>query len=88
MTDVLTQTLIVLGAILLLSGCERPAVSTSQTNNAAVNVQELFTNKGCTVYRFQDGGRAHYFADCRGSTMSTYNCGKGCLRDEEVATNE
>jgi hypothetical protein len=73
---------------LILAGCTNDPVSTARTDNNQVPVDKLFTHEGCTVYRFFDGGRNHYYSDCRGSTMSHFNCGKGCTRDEEVPTNE
>lgn len=67
---------------LLLAACQKDAVSVSRTDNADIQVEELFTHNGCTVSRFQDSGYSHYFADCRGTLTSTHSeyCGKGCQR--------
>lgn len=52
-------------------------------------VKKLFTNDGCTIYRFVDNGTYHYYSDCRGSTVKNVNeiCGENCYeRYEEVIT--
>jgi hypothetical protein len=56
---------------------------------ADFEVGKLFDADGCTVYRFRDAGRYHYFATCDGSVMEgqTHSCGKSsCSHDEEVPT--
>lgn len=72
---------------LLLAGCNRSPISTASTDNHEVAVDKLFTHEGCTIFRFSDGGYDHYFADCRGATVSQdHGCGKGCARHEDVET--
>lgn len=44
----------------------------------------LFTQDGCSVYRFQDGGYMRYFTNCKGQTISTVSCGKNCTRQENI----
>lgn len=71
----------------LLAACDKPPVNTTSTNNPQVPVSTLFTHEGCTVYRFNDGGKSHYYTRCDGGTVSTgtgvtENCGKGCTRVE------
>ena len=82
--------LIIAALAMVLCGCEKSPVETTRTNNSAVTVDLLFTKNGCTIYRFEDGGRSHYFADCRGSvtTERTEYCGKNCYRhtNDEVPT--
>lgn len=66
---------------LVLLGCNQDPIAVSSSNNPNVKVDELFTHKGCTVYRFLDG-RYHYFTDCiRATTITTHSeaCGKGCV---------
>jgi ABC-type protease/lipase transport system fused ATPase/permease subunit len=46
-------------------------------------VEKLFKKDNCTVFRFYDGGRDHYFTDCT-ETISSYSCGKNCVRDENI----
>jgi hypothetical protein len=57
---------------------------------ANFNVQKLFTTDGCTVYRFHDSGRNHYFTNCT-ATVSQYteSCGKSCTttKSREIPTN-
>jgi hypothetical protein len=69
-------------ALLVLTACSKPPISTAQTDNKEVSVDLLFTNDGCSVYRFEDDGRSHYYTDCRGNTRTAHveNCGKGCQR--------
>jgi hypothetical protein len=74
------------------SGCLFAAdpVSSSPSNNTNIEVQNLFTHDGCTVFRFFDAGY-HYYARCDGAhpsvgTMSTVSCGRRCTREEEVRT--
>lgn len=62
-------------AVLVLSGCSKPAESTTRVGND-FEVGKLFTVDGCTVYRFEDGGRSHYFTNCSGSTNYTISNGK------------
>jgi hypothetical protein len=52
----------------LVLGCDHKPVAVHETNNAKIQVEEMFTVDGCTVYRFDDGSYSHYFARCREST--------------------
>lgn len=75
--------------ILLLVACYKEPVDRKATDNPEVPVEKLFTQDGCAVYRFEDGGRMHYFAKCENATataMSTESCGKNCIRDVEIPT--
>jgi hypothetical protein len=45
----------------------------SQKTIGEFNVEYLFENDGCKVYRFVDNGRYIYFSDCRGRIDSTYS---------------
>jgi hypothetical protein len=71
---------------LLLAACTKPAEQTSNVN-AQFEVDRLFTNEGCTVYRFNDAGH-HYYVVCDGNpeSISQKSCGKGCVRDENIRT--
>lgn len=75
----------------LLVACAKAPINTSETDNPEIKVSLLFEHDGCRVYRFVDE-RAHYFVRCSGvgvsTTMSPYFCGKGCVRDETIATVE
>ena len=70
----------ILAALLLASCADTTPVETKGTDNPNLAVSRMFTTDGCTVYRFYDTGYPHYFANCRGSTMTDYTktCGKGC----------
>ena len=73
-------------AALSLAGCYNEPVSKATSDNSSVELSVLFSHDGCNVYRFWDGGRYHYYADCRGSTVSPQGCGKACIRDENIQT--
>jgi hypothetical protein len=79
---------VVILMVVLITGCSRPAVETKATNNPNVPVSKLFDHEGCAVYRFDDGGRTHYYANCGQtvSTATTYSCGKACVTNEEIST--
>jgi hypothetical protein len=85
----MNKTMFACVALLGLAGCmeSKPAAETSQTNNAAIQVDTLFTKDGCTVYRFEDAGRSRYFVRCEsGQTRTewTESCGKNCTRPVEI----
>lgn len=75
-------------AALVLAGCgAKEPVSKAPTDNKEVEVSEMFTHKGITVYRFYDGGRAVYFTsggDTRYTHSTNQYCGKGCTRQVHV----
>lgn len=83
-------------ALLCLCGCEKAPEAVYRTSNPEVRVERLFTEDGCTVYRFEDSGRNHYFAKCEAgkkvTTISQHgeSCGKNCHRtvDENIETTE
>lgn len=56
-----------LAAVLLVTGCSRPAESVARTNGG--DVARLFTVDGCTVYRFRDAGDPHWFTNCPGQVL-------------------
>ena len=75
-----------------LLACHTTPVSTETTNNVEVPVDILFIKDGCTMYRFEDNGRSHYFARCdhaeppSTTTLTPQDCGKGCVLIEEIPT--
>lgn len=71
---------IVLLAVVM--ACEKPAVRTQQTNNPDMDLELLFENEGCKVWRFDDNNRSHYYTDFRGETITTKteSCGKNCVK--------
>lgn len=78
---------------LALLGCENDAEGTVRSSNSNFHVEQLFTVDECTVYRFRDGGRNHYFARCDRSTSISetqyYHHGKsGHSESHEVVTVE
>jgi len=54
-----------------LAGCAADPISTHKTDNQNVSVDLLFEHDGCTVYRFYDDGRYHYYAKCPNASAST-----------------
>lgn len=77
----------------LAVGCTKHPEKVESSTNPNVAVATLFTHDGCTVYRFEDGGRDHYFARCgeKAETISpkTTSCGKSCIStlDENIRTH-
>jgi hypothetical protein len=76
---------LILIAIVTLTGCYKEPVST-ETKANGFQVEFLFEKDGINVYRFRDGGRAHYFTT-RGETISTQSDGKH-TRDELITNYE
>ncbi len=66
-----------------LAGCQGEAESTTRAGSD-FKVDRLFKVDGCTVYRFNDGGRARYFTNCAGSTQWEEDCGKNCSQQSGV----
>ena len=75
----------VLALTAMLTGCYHSAEVETQVGDG-FNVQELFTHKGCTVFRFKDGGRHRYYTNCTGATNWTESCGKNCTRQNGIST--
>jgi hypothetical protein len=62
---------------LVLGGCTKKG--TEFVPNQArddFEIVSLFDVNGCTVYRFVDNGRYHYFANCQGETKTEMPNGK------------
>lgn len=84
-------TIAVAAAILSsMAGCQKAAESSTPVG-VEFRVDRLFKHDGCTVYRFDDGGRSRYFAKCDGATTSSMewreSCGKNCTRPVDVPTS-
>lgn len=80
--------LILLVACACLVSCARQGLSEEETTNAEISLTKLFTHDECTVYRFMDAGRYHYFAKCRDSASisQTLACGRGCEYEDVIVT--
>lgn len=70
-----------------LTGChDVQGLGRVDANNPTARVDSLFTHGRCTVYRFDDGGYSHYYADCGASNSveesKRVSCGKACTRLE------
>ncbi|MDH0740173.1 DUF4884 domain-containing protein [Achromobacter spanius] len=72
----------------MLAACSKEPVSVSRTDNQGISVDELFTHKGVTVYRFYDANRWVYFTSTASDITSTHQeyCGKGCTHAVTVET--
>lgn len=73
----------------VLSGCAKNAES-SIVVNGNFEVERLFTNEGCTMYRFYDNGSYHYYASCKAGDSEVIerhsrSCGKGCTRHDDAS---
>jgi hypothetical protein len=64
----------VLTLVFILTSCYKDAQSSSY-EGSGFNVEFLFEKDGVKVYRFRDGGHAHYFTN-RGETMTQQSNGK------------
>ena len=53
-----------------------------QAENQDHQIVKLFTQDGCTVYRFRDDGYRHYFTNCTGSTITEQSSGKSHYSEE------
>jgi hypothetical protein len=60
----MNRLLIAIPVALLLVACTKEPISTEASDNPAVPVALLFNHEGCSVYRFEDNGRSHYFTRC------------------------
>lgn len=66
---------IMMGAI-LFGACQNEPMSKERLGkDEGIVVEYLFEKDGVKVYRFNDGGRDHYFTT-RGETMTTQTSGK------------
>jgi starvation-inducible outer membrane lipoprotein len=73
----------------LLVGCMKDPQEVKQNGNFQVEL--LFEQNGCKMYRFKDGGRYVYWSDCQGKVQSDYSTVSGKSRvnhSEESITNE
>jgi hypothetical protein len=70
-------------AVSALSGCYADPVRKGNSNNPEVQIEELFTHRGVTVYRFHDAGRAVYFTS-RGDTELSRMNGKVRRRQQTL----
>lgn len=75
--------------LLFINSCaKKGSPQLVKESNDNFEVEKLFKKDKCSVYRFLDNGRYHYFTDCMEtisdySTTSTYPCGKNiCYRTE------
>lgn len=84
----ITALLLIAAAVLLLAaaltGCSREAEQSARAGRD-FQVDTLFTHESCTVYRFHDGGYAHYFTNCTGSTVYEQYYGKGQRRPDGIS---
>lgn len=71
--------------VLVVASCEKAPIERQRSDNPDMQVDLLFTQQGCSVYRFYDVGEHHYFADCRGSVSSRIPQGKAS-RPEDIPT--
>lgn len=63
------KTILFLGVLFLMTGCYNEPQSVTK-EGIDFEVEFLFEKDGVKVYRFRDGGRAHYFTT-QGETIST-----------------
>jgi hypothetical protein len=73
--------LLVIVITFMFVGCSKEPQTTEIIGNG-FSVEFLFEKDGIKVYRFYDGGRAHYFTS-KGETISTQSNGKNTW-DENI----
>ena len=83
MKKILKYSLVLL-LIITITSCNKEALNKTQTNNPNFNVELLFTKDSINVYRFEDGGRSHYFT--KNLTIQTVSCGRNCTYTETIKT--
>ena len=84
-----TSILLIAITAISLTSCYNDPVQRKGTDNVDVPVELIFTVDSCKVYRFRDGGRAHYvvIAPQRSQTISTQKSGKSTY-SETIQTVE
>ena len=76
--------LLIVAAAVVLMGCSKDPESVT-FKGAGFKVETLFTDEdGCTVKRFEDGGRDRYYTNCKGTTTYSESCGKNCTTESGV----
>jgi len=63
-----------------------PEAADATDTDHIYDITTLFTKDGCTMYKFYDGGYAHYFSNCRGAVTGQCQMGK-VTHIEEIPTN-
>ena len=85
----MNKILVFIIAALTLSGCDednRHPISTGYTTNG-YNIEYLFEQDGCKMYRTYSKGNWVHFMTCpRSMTSEIKNCGKNCYREDVVNT--
>lgn len=85
----------VLAVGLALMGCQDPNDKSvvEDTTNPVYTVRKLFTNDGCSAYRFYDDGRYRYYVVCDNDRQATTSAGYSQLvgkaiyyRNDEIST--
>lgn len=73
--------------VVFVVGCDKVYEPISkETKSNGIVVEKLFTNDGCTIYRFVDDGYTRYYSDCRGTVMQDIIVRHG-KRVEEVPSD-
>lgn len=66
-------------ALALLASCRADPIDRERTGaGGAIKLDTLFEAHGCTMYRFVDGGEAHYWANCPGVVSSERTEHRAC----------
>jgi hypothetical protein len=59
----------------LLFGCEEKGTPKETNTDGDFRIEFLFEKDGCKVYRFRDGSRYIYWANCQGKIQADYETG-------------
>jgi len=79
--------------IISFYSCKKTELKNSQEliTNGSFQLEFLFEQNGCKMYRFEDNGRFIYWTDCQGKIQSDYERNNGKHRKyykEETITTE
>ena len=75
LTRNLAKLMLVAVFFISFTSCKEEAQSSVQNGN--FQLEFLFEQNGCKMYRFKDGGRYVYWSDCQGKTQSDYSTNTG-----------
>lgn len=89
----MNKIILILLCLAILSGCEKvtPPESISSTSNNNIQVELIFENDGCKIYRFEDYGYERYYANCAPGIIGghTHMVGKiSIYHDDTTPTRE
>lgn len=77
--------------VMLLVGCQNRGNPKDTVQDGDFKIEFLFEKDGCKMYRFKDGYRYIYWANCAGKVQADYTTSTGkttTTHHEETITTE